>query len=267
MTIPTSLSRSAFVDILGCTLARWYWDGQDKVGTFSSSDYKAADLGLLRQILPDQPESQYGTDIFSVVLKTTKQVWKDQTAKRSVMVKYRTCSLVAKAMSVQTMRAWNTLVQESMSVNDLPFPVSPNKRYIDEWAGWPAFLGMDVVQFFSYDQARSLVTKLQIKTVQEYRDYIASGLADPRMPSRPDSVYSDRWTGWPAFLTSRFVTYAEAKELIAPFALKGEQQYRLLGTKGERPEGIPSHPATFYAGEWEGWSAFLGGGVKKRRAK
>ena len=107
------------------------------------------------------------------------------------------------------------------------------------------------------DEARSLVHKLEVATVKDFRDYIASGMADDRMPKRPDHVYADNWSGWASFLPPRFSTYDEAREALIEFSLRSEGDFRALGASGKRPEGIPSHPATYYAEEWKGWPHFL----------
>jgi hypothetical protein len=76
-----------------------------------------------------------------------------------------------------------------------PYLVSrPDVMYADDWVSWEEFLGV----MRTYEETRVLVQNvLQLKTMQEYRDFVntdtkrAEGL---RIPAEPEIVY--RENGW-----------------------------------------------------------------------
>jgi hypothetical protein len=256
------ITRAVFVDFMGCLVARYNWGTPVELIEYeTSASFKKMDIGPLKaSIFPVAPGKSYGADVWSAVAKHAKNALRNTSNKhkRSIMVSHRTCSAIAKQSSVDSLRGWTKFANDFASHWDLPLPKSPNKTFANEWVDWPSFLGKEKpLPFLSYKDATLLVQKLELTTVQEFRDYIHSGIAEQRMPKRPDHVYADNWSGWASFLSSRFLIYEDAKDTLAPYQLRSENDFRELGAKGTRPAGIPSHPATYYSDSWIGWGDFL----------
>lgn len=254
--------RRIFIDFVAATLAKHHWLDVADHTISSDSDFNNKNWGSLRGFFPEYPSIEYGDQVYVSVSRTAVRYVKNATSRRSVIAELETAKRIAKFSNISTMRAWHSIVRDEFSKHNFPLPSSPNKHY-EEWVGWPEFLGeVRRPEFLSFDEASALVQSLGIRDIKHFKEYIASGFADPRMPARPDSAYSDHWTGWPGFLAPRFVDYETAKSLLEGFRLNSEADFRKLGLEGMRPQGIPSHPAVYYK-DWAGWPDFLG----KRKRK
>lgn len=270
----SNINRSIFIDFIACALARWHWGAPSEsldyiLSELSDNNLNSMDMGPIKDhLFPTAPSSVFGEDIYIAISNRTKKIIKAFKNKRSIMISYRSCSFIAQSMKVSSLRNWTSFAAESAAPWELPLPKSPSKQYLDEWVDWPTFLGqIKRPPFLTYHEACDLMSKLDIKTVKDFRDYIHSGLANERVPKRPDHVYSEQWNGWASFLPSRFVSYDEAKRLLMDFQLRSEGDFRELGVLGKRPEGVPSHPATYYNGDWKGWGHFLSRELQETKKK
>jgi hypothetical protein len=253
------VKRAIFIDFIGCVLARNNWGtSPSDIQVFSDVEYCTIDIGDLKLIFPEAPSKIYGADVWVSVRRKTISKIKENSKKRSVMASLRSCSAIAVAIGIISLRDWSKFSEESLAPFDLPLPKSPNKTYGNDWIDWPTFLGKNKPKpFLTFNESKSLVQKLELTTVQEFRDYIHSGIANECIPKRPDHVYAEDWTGWASFLAPRFLSYEDAISALKDLNLASETDFRLLGTTGMRPEGVPSHPAIYYAEQWEGWSTFV----------
>jgi hypothetical protein len=273
MNTTTTINRAAFVEFMGCLLARWERDSDDSL-FINAAWYKNIELGtMITQVLPEEPGKAYGKTVWEDILKKRKVILKKFSGKKvnSIMVSYRTCSNIARCLNVDSQRHWGRLADENPAYLQLPIPKSPNKLYQKDnggWSTWFAFLGKEEPkEFLSYEEAKTVVRKLDIGTVEDYREYVKSGIANPRMPKRPDHVYSGEWLGWPKFLPPRFLSYKDAVEVMAAYRLRTEADFHMLGSDGDRPVGVPSHPSVYYQEHWESWKAFLSVNAKKNGIK
>lgn len=141
-------------------------------------------------------------------------------------------------------------------------PGWPPKAYPTEWEGWAAFLGRGKrVTFLPYAEAVAAVRERGWSTRNGYREQYREV---PGLPSEPDAVYADEWTGWTAFLApapSAFLPYEEARAATQAQGWTTEAAYR---TEYRAVPGLPSNPNAVYA-EWTTWGDFLGTGRTRRK--
>ena len=189
----------------------------------------------------------------------------------------------------------NTKQWELYLSGDLPLvgerpqqlPKTPNIVYKEQgWKGLINFIGCDngsgKREFLEFENARSFVRELEIKSRRDWREYAAGKLKDysPRplsIPSSPDIIYRDKgWAGWVdwlglenyyrAFPRKRiFLPFNEAREFARKLKLKNQYDWinysrgDYEGTKGLRPKSIPSSPHAVYENiGWISWKDWLG---------
>jgi superfamily II DNA or RNA helicase len=118
-------------------------------------------------------------------------------------------------------------------------------------------------EFVSYEEAKRISRKLEIKTKTHYNILYKAGRLPEGTPSCPDKTYSNLgWTGWNDFLgTLSFknikISYNEAKEIVARLGITTNRQYVQFYSEGKFPEGMIYNPESSYA-EWVNWGTFLG---------
>lgn len=232
----------------------------------SSESWFSASIGDVKKIFPVSPKAQYGDNVWNDVIeeqtKIEKRILAGKLKKRSLFVSYLVASRIACAMNIESMRDWSKKHKEIFSAYNLPIPSAPHLTYKESgWEGWGDFLKTGRTQdyeFLTYEEAKKIIEILGIKTTTQFKEFINSPLANPKFPKRPDHVYKDVWTSWIDFLSSKFVTYDQAREALRPLKMCSEGDFRTLGKHGLRPEGIPSHPSVFYAREFISWAHFLG---------
>lgn len=142
---------------------------------------------------------------------------------------------------------------------DAKLPKHPDVIYANNgWVNWYHFLGKERrEQYPTYEEARTAVRALGIKTLAEYqRRY----LEDRNLPACPHQYYAGAgWIRWGNFLGTEDLTYSEYADAQAAAIALG-----LTGVKGYRwsykvDPRLPSNPAHTYKNKgWTGWTEFLG---------
>jgi superfamily II DNA or RNA helicase len=150
-------------------------------------------------------------------------------------------------------------------------PSSPKSKYKNEWKGMGDWLGTGNVQtqnrvYLPYEEAKKFIQKLNLKSLNEWREYAKSDKKPDNIPASPSSVYDEYSTAGDWLGTSRisdnlkvFKTYEEAKAYLKQFGLKSKKDFeKFKKTKGY-PEDIPRMPSLGYRkkGTWNGWPDFL----------
>jgi hypothetical protein len=111
----------------------------------------------------------------------------------------------------------------------------------------------------SYRLALQFVHRQNLANRLEWEQFCAGTKLPGDIPKRPDLAYTERWTGWQDWLGTGFVSYQEAKALIAPLNLLTHEDYKAqYHTFCPRPHRLPIQPDLAYKDEWEGWTKYLG---------
>lgn len=76
-------------------------------------------------------------------------------------------------------------------------PDQPDKAYLYDWKGWPAFLcKWPRKEAISYRQAKGVVIRLKIDSQDDYQ---LKRHLNPMLPVDPSCSFKRAWTSWAAF--------------------------------------------------------------------
>jgi superfamily II DNA or RNA helicase len=160
---------------------------------------------------------------------------------------------------------WKKYCQSDEKPKDIPnapFIVYSGKG----WIGWGDWLGTGFVAWskrknLSFNEARSFVHKLNLRTQSEWIAYCKSGNKPDDIPKNPNEAYRDKgWSGYGDWLgtgriASQFMKYRpfkEARAFVQNLSLKSGNEWKKYCQTGNKPEDIPAHPDRTYKGK--GWS-------------
>ena len=121
--------------------------------------------------------------------------------------------------------------------------------------------------FRSFEEARTYVRILKLKSKKEWEAWSKSGSRPPDIPSQPAKTYKlSGWTSYPDFLgyadskvTGSFRSFEEARTYVRTLGLKSKKEWDVWSKSGARPHDIPSDPyATYALSGWLSIGDFLG---------
>lgn len=124
------------------------------------------------------------------------------------------------------------------------------------WHFYPDFPGIGIflnnALYSTWQEAGDAAKKLGIIGVKEYAEKYKQ---DSRLPSSPNSQYSD-FPGWPKFLgTAPYENWEEATDAIRGLGITSMRHYRKRKAYKVDPK-LPSSPDVFYE-DFPGWTKFL----------
>lgn len=76
-------------------------------------------------------------------------------------------------------------------------PANPHRDFHNDWIDWYDFC--DIVQPYSFDEAKELLSNLNIASAADYKKHIVAS-NDRRFPFAPDKVYQASWINWADYL-------------------------------------------------------------------
>jgi len=137
---------------------------------------------------------------------------------------------------------------------DPKLPSAPNSFYSEEWPsqkGWVIFFGGSFKDFYlTFAEAKQATALLGITSSTEYNKRYKE---DPKLPSSPDSFYSEEWpieNGWYIFLGKEirdlYPTLAEAQQAVKLLGITTFIEYKKRYKEDPR---LPSTPLKIYAKE------------------
>ncbi|MEZ9202265.1 VPA1269 family protein [Vibrio splendidus] len=142
---------------------------------------------------------------------------------------------------------------------DPKLPAKPERRYKEEWTGYPEFLGLSSkVNYSDYQKAKSAVMKLGIHSWQEYQRRYKE---DPLLPASPSILYSNDFEGFHTFLGKlEMYSYEEAKRVVRKLGVKNLSAYKDASNIDRR---LYRNPRVSFGDEWVDYNEFFG--LKKTR--
>ena len=176
----------------------------------------------------------------------------------------------------------NNLLEKGVKPADIPQdPATVYKN--DGWISVGDWLGTDSIATRnrsnqSFDDARSFVHTLNLKTQTDWKDYCNGKFPEKEckpkdIPANPHITYQNKgWVNYGHWLGTGYVgpryrqyrSYELAKDFAQTLNLKSYKKWRLycegkLQDKPRKPDDIPAKPDATYKDEgWTGWADFLG---------
>ena len=125
-------------------------------------------------------------------------------------------------------------------------------------------------KFVSFEEAREFAHSLNLKSLNEWKEWSKSGERPLNIPSTPYKIYEDTgWKGWRDFLGNEkkeYLSFEEAKAYVHNLKLKNQQEWKEWSKSEDKPEDIPANPNQTYKNKgWVNWGDFLGNGFVATR--
>ena len=194
-----------------------------------------------------------------------------------------------RSLKLKSNKKWRVYCKSGKRPFDVP--TNPDKIYKKEWKNWGDWFGTGYVstsrrKFWPYEDAKTFVRELGIKTGREWIQHAKSGKLPAYVPKSPHMAYNDKgWAGYGDWLGTgtiahrkrRWRPFREARAFVRSLNLTvgwRESHYRLGRSRrginltvvwreycksGERPVNIPTDPARIYKDQgWAGIRDWLG---------
>jgi hypothetical protein len=151
-------------------------------------------------------------------------------------------------------------------------PSHPQLNYKNKgWLGYGDFLGTGNIanhkkEYISFEESRKFAHTLNLKNMEEWYDYCASGNKHENIPASPYNSYKKDWKGYGDFLGTgtianqnmQFRSFIDAREFVQKLKFQSTTEWFTYSKSGNKPKDIPSLPSGTYKKEWQGWEDFLG---------
>jgi hypothetical protein len=122
----------------------------------------------------------------------------------------------------------------------------------------------------SFEDARSLVHNLGLKSANEWRRFAITQQLPPDIPNQPQQVYSGKgWTNWGDWLGTGQISYRKrqcrsfesAREFVRGLEVKSHLDWLDYCKGDKKPPDIPTAPHYYYRRQgWKSWGDWLGTG-------
>ncbi|XRB03372.1 methyltransferase domain-containing protein [Pycnococcus provasolii] len=153
-----------------------------------------------------------------------------------------------------------------LSCRSISSSSSPTKRKIDQAAQTLVVAKKARGSFRSFEDARTYVRELGLKSKKEWEAWSKSGARPHDISCDPVGRYaSSGWLSYGDFLgymgtvAGAFRSFEDAREYMRTLGLKSEKEWRAWRKSGARPHDIPSSPDKTYASSgWTSYRDFLG---------
>jgi len=153
-----------------------------------------------------------------------------------------------------------SMISETLSESDLAEQLT-----IKIWEKLSRF------NWLPFEEARSFVHSLKLKTGKEWDNYCKSRKKPPNIPYSPWSAYKTEgythigdWlgTGRVPEVFRKYLEFEEAKSFIQSLKLKNRKEWDVYCKSGNKPENIPIAPGSHYKDKgWISLGDWLGSGV------
>ena len=172
--------------------------------------------------------------------------------------------------NLQTKTEWATYCKSGKKPDDIPS--NPELNYKKYWTNWGDWLrnGKSITmknKFLSFEDAKKFVHSLNLKSVNELRQYQKYGKKPNNIPSSPNQVY-DQWISWgdwlgtatPSSRNRQYSSFEDAKKFVQSLGLKSQNEWNEYCKSGNKPDDIPQSARTIYKKEWKNMGDWLGTG-------
>lgn len=148
---------------------------------------------------------------------------------------------------------------------------NPHRTYKTKWKGMGDFLGTGNIAnqdkvYRLFEDARTFVRKLKLKSNEEWRNYCKSGRKPMDIPVAVQNAYRTEWEGMGDFLGTGVIatksrvyrSFEDARIFIRKLKMKSFVEWTKYCISGRKPDDIPANPNRTYKDDWKGMADFLG---------
>ena len=168
-----------------------------------------------------------------------------------------------RSLGLKNQKEWKEYCKSGNKPDDIPS--HSERTYKNKgWQGWGDFTGTGRVAnrnkiYRSFKESREFVRKLNLKTVEEWREYRMSSNKPDDIPSTPEYIYKNKgWKGWGDFTGTGTIasqdkvyrSFKEAREFVGMLGLKNKNEWYDYCKSGNKPDDIPANPWQVYK-EWK----------------
>jgi len=175
-----------------------------------------------------------------------------------------------RTLNLKSTQEWNKFRKSELFPSYLP--TNPNMVYkhsgwisFSDWLGTkPDFDG----NYLVFIEAREYIRTLKLGNQKGWKEFVRSGLKPHNIPSNPNTVYKNYgWVNLADWLGSNnrsnkdlhFLNYEDAKKFVCSLKLKSTIEWNDYKQSGNKPDFIPSSPASVYKNMgWKGIGDWLG---------
>jgi hypothetical protein len=210
--------------------------------------------------IPSQPDHIYksfGWKNWGHWLGTGRVADKDKE-----FLDFREARRFARTLNLKSAKEWRLHWKTHKRPNKVPS--APEQKYINKgWVGWSDWLGnTDNTRWRGFEDARSFVHGLNIRSVREWAIYCKSGQLPDDIPVKPDGPYKnqgfDGYNDWLGYEKKKMLPFEEARRFVRSLGLRSNAEWREYCRSGARPENVPSGPEQTYPEKWISWPDWLG---------
>jgi hypothetical protein len=178
-------------------------------------------------------------------------------------------------LKLKSLSEWSGYSSSGKRPSDIPS--TPAVTYAGKgWIGMGDWLGTDTIapqlrQYRSFNDARTFVRTLGLKSRSEWSDYCKSGKKPADIPVAVERVYAkEGWAGMGDWLGTgtiasklrQYRPFNEARAFVHSLGLKSNAEWNRYAKSGQKPHDIPANPNRTYATMgWSGICDWLGTNV------
>ena len=183
-------------------------------------------------------------------------------------------------LGLKSSREWREYISTGKKPSNIPS--NPNQIY-KEFQGIGDWLGSNTVQtqsrvYLSFFEARKFVRKLNLKSNQQWREYLKSGKKPSNIPSALPGRYKNKgWKGWSDFLGHsnryrrdvEYLNFLEARKYVRGLGIGSTKQWQEYCRSDKKPANIPKDIYKYYSNDnrWKSFQDFFAYKVKTTSKK
>jgi superfamily II DNA or RNA helicase len=201
---------------------------------------------------------------------------------KKIYLNFNDAKKYLKRFNFNSYQDFKRLYKKNKITKNIPINLEHKYRIDKSWKGLTDFLSLErrsgkFTNYISFNEAKKIVSKLKIKSLEDWRNLPLKIKKNNNLPSIPERHYKKKWKGWGDFLgTGRisaiyFKKFFEARKFARSLKCKSSSEWRQKIKGRNLPQGIPADPSSKYKKEFKGWADFLGtnnkpGGQTKPRS-
>jgi len=156
-------------------------------------------------------------------------------------------------------------------------PAMPNQVYKNKgWVSMGDWLGTGNIapkdrKYISFDQARKIVQKKELKSSSDWRKYCNSKNKPNSIPTHPHIIYKNKgWKNWGDWFGTEYVAtqqreyleFGDARKIIHSKKFNSRTEWRKYLKDSKFPKNIPKAPEQYYKNKgWKNFGDWIGTGT------